>query len=111
LVFISKDADGTVHAHEFDDTNQELVQSVTPIVGAVMGLISLEDIEKLAAEMDPNSSSGILVIEHLWAKKFQQAILGANGQLIADLRIPPNVVEAAEEASKSSLVVGGVPTG
>jgi hypothetical protein len=42
-----------------------------------------------------------MVFEHLWAKKFKEAVLGANGRLIEDLRIPHEVVEEAEIASKT----------
>jgi hypothetical protein len=60
-------------------------------------LISMEDVEEVAELLEPNTSAGFLVIEHLWAKPLKKAIIDANGFLVAEGRIHP---EALNELDK-----------
>ncbi len=56
-------------------------------------MLSDEDIEDLGAELAPNSSAAILLFEHVWATKFQQAVVGSGGELIASIRIPKEAID------------------
>lgn len=56
--------------------------------------VDIEDINEVADLINKNCAAGLLVIEHLWAKPLKQAIIDANGVLLADGRIHS---EAAEE--------------
>jgi uncharacterized membrane protein len=103
LVFIRKESNGSVQIKELKDLDPELARDFDPLIDDVMGLISENDIQKLAAELDNNSSAGIMVIEHIWAKKFKEAVVRANGKLVEDLHIPSEVVEKAESASKTLI--------
>jgi hypothetical protein len=60
-------------------------------------LISMEDVDEVAELLEPNTSAGFLVIEHLWAKPLKKAIIDANGFLVAEGRIHP---EALNELDK-----------
>ena len=66
-----------------------------------------EDVEKLAAAMDPGSIAGILIYENLWAAPFASAMRRAGGQLIADGRILIQALIAAVEAD-AALEAQGV---
>ena len=101
LVFIRKDNNGSVQMKELRDLDPELARDFDPLINDIMGLISEDDIQKIAAELENNSSAGMMVIEHLWAKNFKEAVIRANGRLVADLHIPNEVVEKAESASKN----------
>ena len=68
LVFITKDADGEVRAVEFEDHDD--VALFNALEGEVGGLISDEDIEYAATELEPNSSAALLIWEDLWAAPF-----------------------------------------
>ena len=103
LVFIRKEDNGAVQIKELKDLDLGLARNLDPMVSDVMGLVSEDDIQKLASEMGNNTSTGIMVIEHLWSKKFQEAVLRANGRLVESLRIPREVVEQAEAASKTPV--------
>jgi uncharacterized membrane protein len=103
LVFIRKESNGSVQIKELKDLDPELARDFDPLIDDVMGLISENDIQKLAAELDNNSSAGIMVIEHIWAKKFKEAVVRANGKLVEDLHIPSEIVEKAESASKTLI--------
>ena len=94
LVFITKDADGNVEAIEFED--HEDVALFNALEGDVGGLISAEDIEYAATELEPNSSAALLIWEDVWATPFVEALRASGGVLIEGSRIPHDLIEAAE---------------
>jgi len=96
LIFAIKDADGNVEVAEIDGQHEEL-KKVANLIGfdEDLPLIAEQDVEKLGAQMDNDTSAGLLVIEHLWAKGLKKAMLDAGGVLVAEGRIHPDKIEAA----------------
>jgi len=94
LVFIMKDADGEVSAVEFEDHDD--VALFNALEGEVGGLISTEDIEYAAADLEPNSSAALLVWEDVWATPFVEALRASGAVLLEGARIPHDLIEAAE---------------
>ena len=90
LSLISRDTNGNVTAVELNDTGGLTISSSTD-------LITGDDVQEAGELLEDNTSAGLLIVEHLWAKGLKQAIVNANGTLIADGRIHP---EAIEELSK-----------
>jgi hypothetical protein len=92
LLFLMKDADGAVTFLEAGEVFPD-----GPLAGVVAesdaGLISDEDVEDIAPELEPNSSAAVMLFEHLWAAQFTQALRNAGGELVYDERIPAAVVE------------------
>jgi uncharacterized membrane protein len=99
LVFVTKDADGTVVGIELSDIDEGTSSAFQPHVEEPSGLLSEEDIEDLGAELEPNSSAAILLFEHLWATRFRDAVIDSGGQLVASIRIPKEVVDEVVGAS------------
>jgi hypothetical protein len=66
-----------------------------PLKAEVGQMITDSDISMIAEQLADNSTAGLLLIENLWAKKTQQAMLDANGRLVMFERIPHDVVEEA----------------
>jgi hypothetical protein len=93
LVFILKDADGTVTTFEFDQL-EELAPYAT-LQGEVGGLVNEEDIAYAADDLAPNSSAALLVWEDTWATELAEAVRGAGGVVLEGARIPPDLVDAA----------------
>jgi len=93
LVFITKDPDGRVTAIEYDD--HEDLGSFGSIDGEVGGLISPEDVEYVAAGLEPDSAVALLVWEDLWAKPLVEALRAAGGVLVEGARIPQELIEPA----------------
>jgi hypothetical protein len=60
-----------------------------------MPLLSDSDVEKIGQQMDKDTSAGVLVIEHTWARDLKKALLDAGGILLADGRVHPEAVETA----------------
>ena len=61
-------------------------------------LLAADDVEHLAAAMEPGSTAGVLIWENLWAAGFASAARRSGGQLIADGRIPIQAILASIEA-------------
>lgn len=94
IAMIAKDASGEVAALELSDIEDAGITTFAKDNSVESGLIGDDDIAEVAELMDDDSSVGLLVIEQLWAKGLKQAILNADGVLLAEGRIHP---EAAEE--------------
>ena len=69
-------------------------------------LLAEEDVEHLAAAMEPGSTAGVLVWENLWAAPFASAARRSGGQLIADGRIPIQAILASIEAEEETATEG-----
>jgi hypothetical protein len=66
-----------------------------------------DDVERLAAAMEPNSTAGVLIWENLWAAPFASAARRSGGQLIATGRIPIQAIIASIAADNAPTSVGG----
>ena len=60
-------------------------------------MIQVEDIEGIAEKMENGTTAAALLFENLWAIKFKETVLRANGRLIDQLRVPHEVVEEVLE--------------
>jgi hypothetical protein len=96
VLILIKDADGSVDARELWDLPE--LGELRQIEGQLAQTLAEEDVENLAAAMDPGSVAGVLVYENLWAAPFASAMRRAGGQLIANGRIPIQAIIAAVEA-------------
>jgi uncharacterized membrane protein len=92
LVFVMKDADGTVTSVEYED-----LPGMSDLEGEADGLLSEEDLEMVAEVLEPNSSGLMIVWEDLWASRLAAALRDAGGVIISGERIPHDIVEAAFE--------------
>lgn len=93
-LFVSCDGDGQVAFAEFGQVDaNESVAALATVLDQVESLISDEDVDQLAAGLEPNSSAAILVFEHTWAKNLRDAVVGSGGLLAANFRVPGLVVE------------------
>jgi hypothetical protein len=94
LVIITKDQ-GQVTVRELRELDPGHMEMVNPLKAGASQLITRTDIDAIAEQLADNSTAGLLLIENLWAKKTQQAMLDANSRLVMFERIPPDVVEEA----------------
>jgi len=95
LVIIMKDQDGQVAVRELRELDPAHIEIFSPLNAEVNQMITESDINMIAEKLADNSTAGILLIENLWAKKTQQAMMDANGRLVMFERIPHDVVEEA----------------
>ncbi|MET9572336.1 DUF6325 family protein [Streptomyces virginiae] len=100
LVFVRKDADGSVVALELRDVGGgEMDLSV--FEGAASGLLGQDDIDEAGAALEANSSAGILVYENVWAAPFARALRRGGAQLVASGRIPVQALLASLDAMEA----------
>jgi len=96
ILILTKNEDGSVDAIELSDVPQ--LGALQQIEAELAELLAADDVEHLAAAMDPGSTAGVLIWENLWAAGFASAARRSGGQLIADGRIPIQAILASIEA-------------
>jgi Family of unknown function (DUF6325) len=104
VLILTKDADGTVEATELSDTGE--LGDLAAIEAELAELLAADDVDHLAAAMDPGSTAGVLIWENLWAAPFASAARRSGGQLIADGRIPLQAIIASIEADEETATAG-----
>lgn len=93
LLLIQKDAQGTVTARELSDLSDEEAKPFGPIAGDMLDLLSEADVETAAADLPPNSTGAIALLEHVWATHLRDTIVAARGRLISGGLLPAAEVE------------------
>ena len=104
VLILTKDADGSVDAMELSDVGE--LGDLQEIESQLAELLAADDVEHLAAAMDPGSTAGVLIWENLWAAPFAAAARRSGGQLIANGRIPIQAIIASIEADQAPATVG-----
>lgn len=95
LVVIQKDEHGNHQALELQQLAPDMMSIFDPLEVEITGIIQVEDIDMIAEDMAKNTTAAILLFENLWATRFKQAVLRANGRLIMQERIPYQIVDEA----------------
>ena len=104
LMILTKGDDGAIDAFEIDDF--EGLDELRALETDFANLLAEDDVEHLAAAMEPGSVAGVLVWENKWAAPFASAARRAGGQLVANGRIPVQAILAALEADEASMSEG-----
>ncbi len=104
VLILTKDADGTVEATELSDVGE--LGELETIAAELADLLAADDVDHLAAAMEPGSTAGVLIWENLWAAPFASAARRSGGQLIADGRIPLQAIMASIEADEATATAG-----
>jgi uncharacterized protein DUF6325 len=104
VLILTKNDDGTVDAMELSDIEQ--LGPLQAVEAQLAELLAAEDVEHLAAAIDPGSTAGVLIWENLWAAPFASAARRSGGQLIATGRIPIQAIIASIEADEAHATEG-----
>ena len=105
ILILTKNEDGTIDAMELSDIEE--LGELQALEAQLADLLAEEDVEHLAASMDPGSTAGVLIWENLWAAPFGAAARRSGGQLIATGRIPIQAIIASIEADQATATEGG----
>lgn len=92
LVIVLKDADGEVEVRELQQLDADLLAVFDPLEVHVSGLITADDIAEIGAQLKDNCTAAIMLFENVWAVKFKDAVLEAEGRVLLQERIPHGVV-------------------
>src|SRR3954451_22582328 len=104
ILILTKNADGTVEATELSDIGE--LGELRALEAQLAELLAEEDVDNLAAAMEPGSTAGVLIWENLWAAPFAAAARRSGGQLIANGRIPIQAIIASIEADDDNATEG-----
>ena len=97
LVIILKDQAGATQVLEIEELAPDILAVFDPLQFEISGIIQVEDIVVIAAEMEDNATAALLLIENLWAIKFGEAVVRASGRMVMYDRIPFEVVNETLE--------------
>jgi Family of unknown function (DUF6325) len=93
-LLIKKESDGSVTFTELQEqTSDADFEALAAIVTEELDLLSDEDVDAFAADLEPGSSALAIVFEHTWIKPVREAVVESGGVLIADLHVPASVVD------------------
>jgi hypothetical protein len=100
VLIVTKNEDGTTDAMELSDVAE--LGELQRLEAQLADLLAADDVEHLAAAIDPGSTAGVLIWENLWAAPFAAAARRSGGQLIATGRIPIQAIIASIEADEAT---------
>ena len=92
-VFVTKDVDGSVLVVELDNKEDPRFTSFTWMLQGTSGLLTDDDVEKIASDLPSDTSALIILFEHRWAVRIKQAMVAAGGFLISREQIPPETLQ------------------
>ncbi len=92
FVLISKSGDGEVTLTETQENAGEY--GLEGVEFGAAGLAGDEDVEELAALVEPGTSAAVVVLELAWAKKLAEKLAAAGGEVLSVERIPAPIVNA-----------------
>jgi hypothetical protein len=102
LIFIRKDEGGNVESFEVTDLGREAENAFQTFAGKTGEWLTQDDVEIIGNELPNNSSAGAILFENLWAVRLKEAMLESGGELVAQGRISPDLIEKAMQQSGSS---------
>ena len=101
LLVVRKDATGQTECIEATSLSQEEFSTFRALVDDVLGLISEEQIQRLSDMLDNDSAGAIMLFENVWATRFRDSLLAANGELVAIERVPKSVIDSQPRRASS----------
>ncbi len=102
LIFIRKDEEGNVESFEVADLGGEAENAFQIFAGKTGEWLSQDDVESIGEELPNNSSAGAILFENLWAIRLKEAMLESGGELVAQGRISPELIEKVGQKMESS---------
>ena len=104
LAIVAKDQEGNVLLLEASELTGEVAEALVKLEGEHDDLLSEADLLLVAEDLPNNCTAAAMLFENVWAARFAEAVRNASGQVVMNVRIPHDVIEAARrsliEASK-----------
>jgi uncharacterized membrane protein len=99
LLFVTRSQDGGLRVFELEEIADEY--GLAGLEVDELGLAGEEDVDDLADAIEPGTSAALLVVEHLWARNFAEALYRAGGRVLQTERIPAPVVNELVAATST----------
>jgi len=97
IVFIHKEADGSIRTVELNDLDPESYALFVPMGEHVSSFFTNDDLQIAASKLAEGSAAMLILWENLWVAGIGKAIQDAGGQLVERAQIAPEVVEQFEK--------------
>ncbi len=104
LVFVMKDSDGKVFVTEAKDLQGDAGKAFETLAKNTQEWFYEGDINAIADKLPNDSSAALLLYENVWARKFKQALLDADAELLDMGRIPQEAIEEGAKRLKAEVV-------
>jgi Family of unknown function (DUF6325) len=88
---------GKYQTLELQQMDSTMLAIFDPLEVEISGMIQVEDIEMISQELEDNTTAALMMVENLWAIKFGEAVVRANGRMVMHERIPFEVVNEVME--------------
>ncbi len=99
LIFIRKDADGTVATLELSEVDSGAEVDLQVLDGASSGLLGADEVNDAGSVLETGSAAMVALYENTWAAPFATALRRADAQVVASGRITvPDLLEALDAA-------------
>ncbi len=96
LVFVIKDSNGKTFITEAKDLRGDAGRAYETLARNTQEWFYEGDINSIAAKLPPDSSAALLLYENVWARKFKEALIDADAEVIDMGRIPQEAIEQAK---------------
>ena len=96
LVFITKDSDGSVARIDISDLSEEDSALLASLDQTTGDWFAHEDVQQIGENLPHESSVAVVLLEHLWAKAFNEATRKAKGKFLAQGMLPEEVANQVE---------------
>lgn len=93
LLFAIKDETGAFQMVEVKELKDRELAVFEPLLTGGTELLTEDDIEQVAEMIEPNSAAAVILFENFWAKRFRDALLNADAEMIFNARIPYDQIE------------------
>ncbi|WP_199553533.1 DUF6325 family protein [Sandaracinobacteroides hominis] len=95
LAVVMKDAAGESVILEMQELPEDVADALRELTGDVRGLMSEADLMDVADSLEPSTTVAALLVEHIWATRFSDAVRAAGGELLVSERISGDTVDQA----------------
>ncbi|QAY72340.1 DUF1269 domain-containing protein [Agromyces protaetiae] len=99
-VLLTCDHAGVVRGADLDAIGDGF--DVAAVEAGATGLIGDDDLDRIAAALEPGTSVLVLLVEHTWARRIQAALEPSGAEVVATRRLPGAVLDEV-------AVAAGVP--
>ncbi|MGZ3583702.1 MAG: DUF6325 family protein [Ktedonobacterales bacterium] len=97
LLFIDKADDGTVVLHEVDQLAEGSPSTYDDLADGLGGLLTHEDIDRLAEQIPSGMSAVVVLFEHAWTSALRAAVDRAGGAVLGGGLADPDILMRLEE--------------
>jgi hypothetical protein len=111
LLFVRKDAEGTVTALEIEEADDAYARDFEGLVADVRDILTEDEAMTLAELLPVDTAAMVALVEHLWASRISEAVANAGGRLLASQRISSRLLQDIGDEIETLMATPGSRAG